>query len=386
MKNSLFFIIYIILGTAYLDEHNYSKKNFIYFNVIGSKIKTMDTIYYKEYDNVKISFLRTENTTTVNWETLLTNKSGENITLFTDKVEKNMLWKSQEEKGESPIRLYNISGFFFDGDNLYLVYNRFGFVTLIKYTFTNNNKFTKEEKPLLSYLVSGGFGDMINNVQFKKINGDLYFLLITGQSFTGSTSNLYKSNLVDLNLKKIEFDEKVRIVKAISLSESGRLGFEQTEGKIKYYNSLNNSKKDENKLIAPTDKELKEYKIVQEYIKLPFYFKEISSQKDKYEIEETELDNLGLAKFSLFTDESRKIEELKIKDAIKYINQATNLLKTDKPSNMMNLLDYFHDSIKENKLYFFCQDGFKIKIIRYDNFYNQFVIGDYKEEIVKLEK
>lgn len=318
-------------------------------------------------------------------ETILTNGDGKKLTLHSDSIEKNLAWQHYESVGESPIDLYNIAGSYSDGKNLYVIYNRFGQVFIVKYTLEEAEKFKKEEKTLLRFSASGSFGHMVNQARFIKIRNDVYFSLYTGQSFMGTQTNIFRLNPIAYSIKKINFKEKSIPIKVISVDNFGKIEYEQTKRKIEYYENLSASEKIKKKSIAPTENEIKHLNIIKEYLEKPFYFKLMDINEEKYKEENTYLRNAGMTDYRLFgvSEDLHKIDEAKIKHAEKYIKEALTVCK-EKDVNSIKLLDFIYDPGQENMIYFFYQKNTKkVEIIRYNNYNNEWLIGDYQEEEIQ---
>ena len=208
--------------------------HFSFFVCQGQVFSDSDTIYQQQHNQINLRFTRTSTNTGIEWKTILINRDGKELILNSDSIEKNLAWEHYESVGESPIDLYNIAGSYSDGKNLHVIYNRFGRVFIVKYTLEEAEKFKKEEKTLLRFSASGSFGHMVNQARFIKIRNDVYFSLYTGQSFTGTQTNIFRLNPLSYEIKQIHFQEKPASVKVIHISESGKLRYEQTKRKKGY--------------------------------------------------------------------------------------------------------------------------------------------------------
>ena len=348
-------------------------------------ISATDTIYQQQHNQISLRFTRTSTNTGIEWKTILTNRDGKELTLHSDSIEKNLVWEHYESVGESPIDLYNISGSHLDGKNLYIIYNRFGQVFITTYIFLEGEKFEKEEKIIQNSSSSGSFGNMSNQAQFRKIYGNIYFSLYTGHSFTGTRTNIFRLNPITYNIKQIYFKENPVPVKVISVDNFGKIEYEQTKRKIEYYENLSASEKTKNKSIAPTENEIKRLNTIEQYLEKPFYFKVMDINEEKYKEENTNLQNTGITDYPLFgkIEDSHKIDEAKIKYAEQYIKEVLAVYK-EKDANKIQLLDFIYDSGQKNIIYFFYQKNTKeVKIIRYDNYKNEWLLRDYQEEEVQ---
>ena len=351
----------------------------------SQSIPITDTIYEQQHNQINLRFTRTSTNTGIEWKTILTNRDGKELTLHSDSIEKNLVWEHYESVGESPIDLYNIAGSYSDGKNLYVIYNRFGQVFIVKYTLEEAEKLKKEEKTLLRFSASGSFGHMVNQARFIKIYGNIYFSLYTGHSFTGTRTNIFRLNPITYNIKQIYFKENPVPVKVISVDNFGKVEYEQTKRKIEYYENLNASEKTKNKSIAPTENEIKRLNTIEQYLEKPFCFKVMDINEEKYKEENINLQNTGITDYPLFgkIEDSHKIDKAKIKYAEQYIKEVLAVCK-EKDANKIQLLDFIYDSGQENIIYFFCQKNTKkVEIIRYNNYNNEWLLGDYKEEEVE---
>ena len=363
----------------------------------------MDTIYKQQFNQIVLNLVRVSNDPKITWEAILINKKGQKVILHSESVEKNMGWKSHEEVGESPIDLYNISGSYLDGNNLYMIYNRFGSVVLVKYHFTEGKNFEKEEKLIDYYLVSGGFGKMINEAQFGKISNELYFNLLVGQDGKGIRQNLYKINLISFDVKKIKFDENPKPVKVIRISNFGKIRYEETEITISNYNKLSPEEKEKNKFIAPTDEQIREFNTLKEYLNDSFYYKEMSIDKRTYEEEKQYLEDIYIEDYPLFAAQENDndfsgidfanmekaeflpIDKNKIKKAENYLKEVLAISIKKGKINKIKLIDYIYQSKEEYNIFFFYKEDQETKIIRYNNYKNEWLIGRYVEEGIKIE-
>ncbi len=349
---------------------------------IVKQIQKMDTIYKQQHDQLLLTFIRKEDSTKVEWKAVSTNANGSETIIHTDFVEKNIAWKFQSERSESPIDLYNIAGSFLDAQDLYVVYNRFGHVFIVKYNLINTGKFTKEEEIIQEQMASGSFGNFVNQAQFRKINSVLFFTLYTGQSFTGTTIYLYKLQSSLKNIKQLSFRKETTRLKTMCISESGKLGFVQTGKAIANFDRLDAKEKEANQSIAPSKRERADYELLKAYIDKPFEFIKMSNDEEKFKAEELALENAGLTSYNLFLDEPKKnIDPKKFKQAEKFINEALAITGT---KEQIKLLDYIYDNGQENTIYFFCDDGLRIKIIRYKN--DEWLISNYDENNIILDK
>lgn len=362
----------------------------------------MDTIYEQQHGKIILRFIRNSNDNNIEWKLILTNKNGRELTLHSEHIEKNSGWRYQESVGESPIDLYNIASSYLDEKNLYIIYNRFGEVFIIKYFSFEEEKFEEEKKIIQGYLVSGGFGNMVNRATLKRINNNLYFNLLTGQTGTGTRQSLYKLDLSAFTLKQIKFDEKPKPIKAICISDSGKKWYEQEKRNIEAYNKLSTEEKNKRKSTAPTEREINKLNFLKQYLQKPFYFKEMSTDKDKYEKEETDIKNNGLGWYPLFSARSDDnnninfqnignkeflpIDNNKINKAEEYLKEAIAPYLTKESLNKIKIIDYIYQSAEGYNIFFFYRDNSsEIKIIRYNNYNNEWLVGDYQEEEIKVD-
>ena len=183
-------------------------------------IKNMETIYESKSADFTIKFQRLSDTLSTTWETIFTNKNGEELILEKDFVEKDSAWLHQETVNESSVDLYNITTSIVDDNFIYIVYNRFGEVYVVKYDWQKKEKINKEKKVIQKYLASGGFGLMKNDGELKKINNILYLYLHVGQSFSGVKSGLYIINTHNFAIAKINFNEEISPIKTTKIKQS----------------------------------------------------------------------------------------------------------------------------------------------------------------------
>jgi hypothetical protein len=376
-------IIYIVIGLIFANckgsEINHQKIKNTEFSKSTYK---MDTIYKQKFNDLLLSFVRNNYNSKVEWKTILKNKSGKELILHNDIFEKDSAWTYKESISESPIDLYNISGSLLDGKNLYVIYNRFGRVSVVKFSFTENENFTKDEKVILNTKFSGGSGKMSNQADFRKINTDLYFSLYYGQSYTGTKVSLYKFNSDSFQkIKQIQWGEKIKRIKTISISDFGRKWYKNEEKILNSFNKL--SLQDKEKEVPPSKEDVLKFNLLKNHVDKTFSYQDMDLDQETYREKESILNNLGLENYQLFINSEKKIEEFKIKRAEEYINDVLLKFKISKNVSKVKLLDYIYESEKEKIIFFFYKDSLETKIIRYNNYNSEWLIGDCKEEEIK---
>ncbi len=365
---------------------------------IDNRMK-FETIYKQQHGNLHLTFDRNNSVDKVEWKTLVTNKKGDTIVLHTDSSEKNIAWKHQETIGESPTSLYNISGSYLDENNLYIIYNRFGELFISKYTFTEKNSFVKEEKIIDSYLTSGGFGRMLNKTDFKKIENKLYFNLFAGQQSSQYKQNLYKMDLNSFLLTRIIFETPKKIFKAVAISEFGIKRYDQLKINIETYSKMSPSEKEKNLFQKPSESQVKSFNLFSKYIDKPFYYYEMSVDKTKKEEVETFLSDNDLEWYPMFslkranvennsgvsgTYEFLPLDENKIKRSEEYLSKLLTEIENSKYKKKVQILGNIYQSNRDYTIFFFYKETALVtKIIRFQNFENEWIIGDYKEEEIK---
>ena len=371
---------------------------FFFFNCSGQHKKAnsnstktdnkMEIIYTKKFDEVLLTFIRSIDDKKIEWKTILKNKNGKEILLDSKQIEKNIGWNFQEKRGESPIDLYNISNSYLESSNLYIISNYFGEIALTKFTFLNGDSFKKEEKILDKYLVSAGFGNMVNRCDIKKTEENLYFNLSSGQSGTGAKDNFYNVNLSNFVPKRINFSGYTKKVKAFQIDEFGKKKYEQEKEIIDNYNKMSTEEK--SKHIAPSKNEIELNNIVGNYLKNSFNYIYIDDESKLKKLEEI----TNIKNYSLFlkvygdigySDNEKIIDEGKIKKAAKHIEDALLVSGNYKKGDQIKLLDYIYDSGQKNMIYFLYKHKLKISIILFDNYNSEWLIGDYQEEEIKQE-
>ena len=361
-----------------------------FFTILGNAqtASKMDTIYKQKLNELILTFVRTSDDSKVEWKTILKNKSGKEIILHSDSLVKDMGWKYKESVSESPINLYNISSSYLENSNLYIIYNRFGEISLNKFTFLVGDKFDKEEKILDKYLVSGGFGNMVNQCEIKEISGDLYFTLSTGQTGTGAKDDFYKFNLLDFIPKSISFSNYSKKIKTFRISEFGKKKYEQYKSVIDNYNRMSPQEKKSN--VAPTKDEIDANNFTAKYLNNAFNYLYIKDENELKKLEEiTDIENyplfLKVYGDKGYSDEVRIIDENKIRNAEQYIKEAIIISGNYQKGEQITLLDYIYDSGQKNRIYFFYRHKLGVNIIIFDNYDSEWLLGNYKEQDIKQE-
>lgn len=364
MKKILVIIISIIIFSSCKSQKNES-------NSI-KKTNIMDTIYSQQHNQLNLIFLRELDGKKIQWRGILKNKNGKELLLYSDSIEKNSAWDYQEKIGESPVNLYNISGSYLDENSLYVVYNKFGKVFIIKYTFTEGNNFVTQEKQIAEYLVSGGFGNMINKAQLIKINNDIYLILDAFQSGSRRNSKIFKINQNSLKkIKTINFLEDSDIIKVCSVDNFGKNYFQQIEDKIKNYNKVKDAR---NEKLKPSDEEYIFYKQFEDKINKKYFFIK------KSDIENNELP-FGVNKHILFLSDDMALDNLEIEKANQYIKEVLSF--NNSTNNEIQTKGYIYVNSQEKYIAFFYKENNSINIIRYNIYESEWQIGNYKEEEIK---
>ncbi|MDR2235555.1 MAG: hypothetical protein LBE92_05490 [Chryseobacterium sp.] len=324
----------------------------------------MEIIYEKPLGDFSIRLVRNVTADKVDWETLYIKNDTKKI-ISNDKAEKNAGWKLQEERGESPVDLYNIAGTFYDrkDKSLYLICNRFGEVILNKYAFEKDTFVKKEAKVLAKYLVSGGFGKAINTADIIKVKDKIYFTLTVGQSGIKKPTQVFTFNPASLNsLKKIEFSTPSKTVKTVYINEFGTSIYEQEK---------DNAEKKE--IIT----------LLKNNLNRQYFFISMPGDSEQYEAKSAELHDYGIASYNLFLKEDSEgkaePDPEKMEKAGTYINE---MLKSIHPGDNKNrtLAGYLYDNAQENILYFLTEENGIIEIIRYNNYTGDWLLGSYAEK------
>lgn len=348
-----FFLIYLTVVNFLLYSCN--------GQVINQSNQKKMEIYEKQFDGFSIQFIRIISNEKIDWKTIYKKNNEEKI-IYADMAIKNIGWKIQEERGESPIDLYNIAGTFYDDRNksLYVIYNRFGEVLLHKYILEKDSFIKKEDKILMKYLMSGGFGKVINDADITKIKDKIYFILAIGQSGIKNPSQMFVINNNSLNMiSKIEFENPIKIIKSVYINEFG----------VSVYNQEKTN---------PNKKEVTD--LLKDNMEKKYFFIDMPVNKEQYEIKASELHDYGISNFKLFLKENSEnavdIDSDKIKKANTYINEASK-------NENQKIISYLFDKSQENILYFLVDENNIIKIVRFNNYNSDWLFGNYKETIVK---
>lgn len=338
----------------------------------------MDVIYTKNFDKFTLTLTRNIFENQVEWKTIVRNKKGIEIVLDLKSIEKDLAWKFQEKRNETPIDLSNISNSYLDDNNLYIIYNHFGKITLEKFTFLLDDKIKKEETIIDNYLVSGGFGGMVNYSEVKKIDLDLYFFLTNGQTGTGVKNNFFKVSLIDFKVKKIDFQSYTKKVVVFNITEYGKEKYLQEKKRIG----------DVGKNTTTNSTEIQVFSKVGDYIKKGTNFineSNISELEKLDDITDIERKPLFIKSYGDvgYNDEKKLIDENKISNAQNYLEEALMTLNKNNHSSNVKFLGYIYDSGQKNLLYLFYKENGKTKICLFDNYKNEWQIGDYKEDDIK---
>ncbi|HEX8575153.1 MAG TPA: hypothetical protein VF677_02560 [Flavobacterium sp.] len=258
--------------------------------------------YSKRKDNLQIQLVVKKINNTIAFQTLAENKKGEKIIL--DEIQAG----SSLFKDENKYQFHNIIDFTKKEDSIFVFYNDFGKVFLLKFTF-DNVKYTKTEifigkHKIISY--ENG-GNMQSFMQMKWINNKLYFYMHASQMYGGKLKDLF-----------VYSNDNVK-----------RINFEQTR-----------NVKDEKQIFRVLDLEQNKEKVNEE-IK-------------------------GILRKNYLLEQYEKFE---------YIGNIDVTPFKERGSRNLGGITYF----------FYQDTSTQTKIIRYDSDYNQWLIGDYKEEEIKQE-
>lgn len=373
-----------------LNGQVYTKKQYI-----------MDTIYTQHHGKNILIFVRESDNEKVKWKAILRNAENNELVLLSDSIKKNMAWKHHEHVGESPIDLFNITGSYIDGNSLYILYNQFGNIYITKYIINQGDNFKEEKIIIDEYMVSGGFGKMINKAIIKKIKHNLFINLLVGQDGIGVKQNLYKLELERFNIKKLHFQENTKKIKVLYVTEVGKRKYRQKNDHINRYTNLTSKERQIENYRKPTEEEIEEVEILKHYIDIPFFYKQVSTSPEKEQEEMAEIHNLGLDWYKLFSKEEDSnlfsfgnknadfcpIDEKKVANADQFLRKLnTEFGFLNSESQNLTIIDYIYQNSSEFMIFFFYTDKFNNeKIIRYDNYKNEWLIGDYSEEEIKQE-
>lgn len=347
MKNNIIILLHLLILFSSCKGQN---NNQLHLN------NKMETIYAKQIENFTIEFLRNNESNRISWETVFVKNETRKI-IFSDKTEKNIGWKSQEERGESPLGLYNVAGSYYDNTKqmLYIIYNRFGDVFIHKYHLENDTFSKKAEKKIANYVMSGGFGNLINTADFLEIKDKIYFILTVGQSSIKNPTQLFvlDSNSLE-SMKKIKFSLPEKIIKTLFVNEFGKSFFEQEKENIN----------DKNETLV----------LVRENVNKKFFFIDMPLDKEKYDARTSELHDYGISNFNLFlkdNSQTNQIDKNKIKSINNYFSEALN--------SSINVLGYLFDEGQENTIYFFGEEKRIFKIYRFNSYTSELLISNFSE-------
>jgi hypothetical protein len=359
----------------------------------GSKISTtkkqvrMEVIYEHQLNNCIIKFEREDTPLSCTWKAIAVTNTNKELILQTDSIEKDTGWLHQETVGESPVDLYNIAAASSEGNEVLIVYNRFGHVYLAKYDLTGQANLTKETKKIKNYLASGGFGAMKNYGEFKKIDNALYLYLHTGQSFSGVHSELYRVTVSPLAIVNINFGKNAQVLKTVQIKASSKIWMQQTEKNIGEWDQMTPEEKKRNKENEISKEDRANLATLKENLNKDFTIFQLGTDESLLRDEETRLSNIGFETHPLFNDSlSLGKAGIYLQDVLQ--NDTKNMSKSK-----ITLLGYlkgkvYNEAVKNGlddyMIYFFYrdQDSGDIKIIRYNHhpLIGYWHIGNYKEE------
>jgi hypothetical protein len=256
---------------------------------------------------------------------------------------------------------------------------------LYRYNFVED-KFESKRIKIFNMLPGSvdNFGEASFDITHFKISNDDYFN-ISHHRVIGRIEMLVKLDKNLFRVNELIFAKVKNKIKVICMSENGEFSIRQSNEIVSDYNKM--SIEDKRKSRKPIE-EIKYLKYTKQYLDKPFYYLKMSHDKKENEDKNTELRNNNLVEFNLFntTPLSSNFDENKIQKAEQYLKDVLYFNGNKKNVADIKLLGYFYDSGQKNIIYFYYQEVTSdIKIIRYDRYESEWLLGDYKEEEIKQE-
>lgn len=302
------------------DIHNNKKEN------------VMKIIYEQKIDSLSILLEYSEKNNSPQWETKLVNhKTKKEISVLLDKKEKNTLSYPSDSSinifKDNFVQLYLILGAYIHEKTLYVVYEKWGVVSLYSFQFTASEVFTSDHRELTGHFVTQAYGPLTSNAAFKEIKSSIYLLLNMGQSAnTESSSEFYRISDIH-TINKLSFSESsTQMIATYGLSTNGR-------------NFLANVI-DEDQLSDNED-----YHYLKQFSERPYYLKKLSLDENKRVHELYEIEINGLSLYDIYDStpdipDNKDNEEI-IKEILSFCNANTNIKYLDCLVDGRNSVFYF---------------------------------------------
>ncbi|MCD7930930.1 MAG: hypothetical protein LUH15_05970 [Tannerellaceae bacterium] len=257
--------------------------------------------------------------------------------------------------------LYNIIGSFLYNKSLYVVYEKWGIISIYNYEFVDPIKFKIQGRNLAGHMVTPALGPLTSKAIFKNINSDIYLFITMSQGRDTTTpSQLYL-------IKDIQ-NMDLLMFKSTSLNSTAILTLNES-----FKSWVDDVEEDE---IEKLDEDnLKDYKTFIGYREAPYYFKKLSLKKNQKD----ELSDLsysdGLVSYHFFNPKklplpNRKEIELTIKEVLTFCKTDTNI----------HYLDYILDELNDTVYFFYKDRKSRVQIITYEIQDSVWKMWDYKTE------
>ena len=310
--------------------------------------KTVYQQKFNDYNELKLNVY--ENDMYYIWETFI--QSGLKIVLGRDSLKKDSAETSDFMENNLSSYLSIIGCTHSIGHNVYVVYNKQGYIYLANYNHQILNKIDCKKKELLFFPAMGLSEPLTAN--FQQIDGTVICILASGKNCDDNFRALYSIDPESFDVKEIVFNKKTKIVTGFCLEQ----GSNERLIDLENYDEL-------------TSDEEKELKWLKKYINKPYHFKKLSLNKKKRDKEIAAIRAKG---FELYQFE---------KYLSNYVYKILDFGILDDDKNKIEILRSVNDDY--NNYYFFYKSNKdkRMGFIRYysDDFY--WLISDYKKVEVK---
>lgn len=351
----------------------------------------IDTTYKKEYSNFTVLLTR-KIATTIAWETKLMPKaSNKEIILESFSIERDPNWKRMEGMGYTQLGAYTISTSYINGNDLFIIHQSQNKVYITKYEFSKEFAFTKTKKYIQSHRQTPHTKENEVLSSLLSINNILYANIETKASRLGTAQKLYAINMTALEVKKISFNKKLKLIGLFALREGKKETYNKRLAYINNYTNLDANQKQ--KEAVKLEKTKKEVAILEPFIDQEFNYVILSNNKDEHYNQNRDLRILNLRKYPLFTLRSSNKQEFlpldskKIEKASLYIDEVLQKFDNKKANERVELLGYINQTNPNYFIFFFYKEAtsLRTKIIRFNKYSNEWLLGSYTEETIKEE-
>lgn len=326
-----------------------------------------------------LSFKRTLVNNTYVYKTILKNrKSNKELLLNVESFKNNSSLEFFDERGENPLKLglFSIAGTILNDKDLYIVFNRFGTVSLHKYSFTDTDKYTEDVKIILHFFVTPALGMSGCGALMKKIGKDIYMLISSGQAYSAEKIKLMKINTNKFSVSEIIFKDNCKVAIALFVEESAKEYIAQLE-------------QERERNIIPLDKQEQEFlTTIKTFPYEGYFFRELSCDKKEMDNQISEFSRMWLGDYhffdeNYFCDENYQPKKINIEQTTQIIQEVLDYLLENK---IVKLVDVLADASDTSIVYFFyLDDTFRLKIIRYCQYRHVWFVGDYIEEEIIID-